>query len=763
MNFINYNNLIYLFEQFAANHYQIKRYGNGEIHDIETYIADNGEFPIMWSNLIDVNYQNNDRVKNYSFNILFFDILKNDKSNESEIINDQIQIAEDFIRFINYNQQNTYRLNPDQYPLITPFTERFSEFIAGVNVTVNIQVDFMGENDCGIPNSEFEISFQTNITYPNNGTNFNCDSLPNCATIQDIQNDITQLESDIASLSGQSTTFSGGTVTGPTNFLNGLSANTFSATTYLGLPLDITVTGGTYSNGTAIFTNNTGGTFSVTGFSTGSSTSITGNYLPLSGGTVSGGTIFTNGLTANTLDNVNRILFNTTASTTHIEGQLHWNNDTKTLEVDTENSNVTVEVGHQNIIRVVNNTGTLISKGTLVYINGGLGNRPTIQIADYSANTANRTIGFVSADIADNNNGYVTTYGLIRNVNTNSYSAGTQLYLGSSGAVTSTEPVAPLRAVRVGIVITQSATVGIIFADVENGFRLDELQNVRISGVTNNQLLSYNSSNQVWQNSSNITLSSITATTISATTYNNLPRDIFSTGATKSGTIATFTNNSGGTFTLTGLTDTFTTGATYNSTNNTFTHTNNTGGTYSIGFSSVSGLTSTGTIQAATISATTYSNIPNQPKLFSKLTADSSITASVAETLLGSILIPAGTITSGDVIQIEFRGKKVGTAGSAIPRIRVNSTTSLSGNTVFSLTQVAANLGLYANKFGIVKSATNTEFGTLGVSDDLGQGSSTATASYNIDWTQNQYVLFSYALNSSADTATMSYLSVLVK
>ena len=33
-------------------------------------------------------------------------------------------------------------------------------------------------------------------------------------------------------------------------------------------PYDIRVTGGTYNNGTAIFTNNTGGTFSVTGLTT---------------------------------------------------------------------------------------------------------------------------------------------------------------------------------------------------------------------------------------------------------------------------------------------------------------------------------------------------------------------------------------------------------------------------------------------------------------------------------------------------------------
>jgi hypothetical protein len=63
-------------------------------------------------------------------------------------------------------------------------------------------------------------------------------------------------------------TFTGGTVSGPTNFTSGLTSNVISATTYQNLPTDVRVTGGTYSNGTATFTNNTGGTFSVTGFST---------------------------------------------------------------------------------------------------------------------------------------------------------------------------------------------------------------------------------------------------------------------------------------------------------------------------------------------------------------------------------------------------------------------------------------------------------------------------------------------------------------
>jgi hypothetical protein len=57
------------------------------------------------------------------------------------------------------------------------------------------------------------------------------------------------------------------TMTGLT--VNGsLVSNSISATTYQNLPTDVRVTGGTYSAGNALFTNNTGGTFTVTGFTT---------------------------------------------------------------------------------------------------------------------------------------------------------------------------------------------------------------------------------------------------------------------------------------------------------------------------------------------------------------------------------------------------------------------------------------------------------------------------------------------------------------
>ena len=99
---------------------------------------------------------------------------------------------------------------------------------------------------------------------------------------------------------------SGGTVTGQTSFTNGLNTNTISATTYQNLPTDVRVTGASYSNNTFTYTNNTGGTFN-TSFNTVTGLTSTGTIqssilsattyqnLPtdirVTGGTYSAGTI----------------------------------------------------------------------------------------------------------------------------------------------------------------------------------------------------------------------------------------------------------------------------------------------------------------------------------------------------------------------------------------------------------------------------------------------------------------------------------------
>ena len=96
-----------------------------------------------------------------------------------------------------------------------------------------------------------------------------------------------------------------------------LTISSVSASTYYGLPQDIFVSGGTYSAGTATFNNSTGGTFNVTGFYTGANEA---NYLPLSGGTMSGTLVLnadaTTGLQAVTYQQFNNAILGLQIKTT---------------------------------------------------------------------------------------------------------------------------------------------------------------------------------------------------------------------------------------------------------------------------------------------------------------------------------------------------------------------------------------------------------------------------------------------------------------
>jgi hypothetical protein len=90
-----------------------------------------------------------------------------------------------------------------------------------------------------------------------------------------------------------SSTFSGGTVSGPTNFTNGLTANTIYATTYQNLPSS-TFSGGTVTGPTNFTNGLTANTISAT------------TYYNLPSSTFSGGTVteptnFTGGLSATTI------------------------------------------------------------------------------------------------------------------------------------------------------------------------------------------------------------------------------------------------------------------------------------------------------------------------------------------------------------------------------------------------------------------------------------------------------------------------------
>jgi hypothetical protein len=154
-------------------------------------------------------------------------------------------------------------------------------------------------------------------------------------------------------------------------------------------------------------------------------------------------------------------------------------------------------------VQVRNTTGATLTKGTVVYINGATGQIPTVAKALATTDaTSAQTLGMISADLANNTNGYVTVIGLITNIDTSAYTDGAQLYLSgtTAGGVTTTKPYAPIHLVYVGVVEHAHPTQGKIFVKVQNGYELDEIHNVSAQTPTNGQTIVYNSTTSLWEN-----------------------------------------------------------------------------------------------------------------------------------------------------------------------------------------------------------------------------------------------------------------------
>ncbi len=169
----------------------------------------------------------------------------------------------------------------------------------------------------------------------------------------------------------------------------------------------------------------------------------------------------------------------------------------------------TIDQAKNLITEVYNSTGATLTKGTVVYINGGQGNLPTVTKALASGDsTSAQTYGIVQADITNNNNGFVVVAGRLADIDTSAFSVGTQLYLSSTtaGAYTSTKQYAPAHLVYVGIIVRSHPTQGIIEVKIQNGYELDELHNVAAQTPTNNDGLFWESSTSLWKNKSIATI-----------------------------------------------------------------------------------------------------------------------------------------------------------------------------------------------------------------------------------------------------------------
>lgn len=146
------------------------------------------------------------------------------------------------------------------------------------------------------------------------------------------------------------------------------------------------------------------------------------------------------------------------------EGQLFYNDGALNAVYDIVGP--VLQIGQESWVKVRNDSGALIPNGSPVYIDSspatGL---PKIELAQANAAGTSAVIGLVTSDIADNTDGFVTAFGLVRDFDLtdgvggvgetgSSFSAGDIVYLSAAetGKLTSTSPEAPDYPVIVGVV-----------------------------------------------------------------------------------------------------------------------------------------------------------------------------------------------------------------------------------------------------------------------------------------------------------------------
>jgi hypothetical protein len=206
------------------------------------------------------------------------------------------------------------------------------------------------------------------------------------------------------------------------------------------------------------------------------------------------------------------VQFNTSNSAIPVTaGTMSWNNTDGTADLRLKGGNVTLQVGQELVTRIVNKTGgnLLEENYQAVYISGAQGQRLKVDLALATTDgTSAGTLGLVTEDINNNQEGFITTSGLVNKIDTTgdlqgeTWADGDILYLSPlvAGDITNVKPLAPDHTVIIGFVVYAHANNGKIYVKVDNGYEIEELHDVQVIDRTDTDILQWYEDDLVWRN-----------------------------------------------------------------------------------------------------------------------------------------------------------------------------------------------------------------------------------------------------------------------
>jgi hypothetical protein len=201
---------------------------------------------------------------------------------------------------------------------------------------------------------------------------------------------------------------------------------------------------------------------------------------------------------------------------------------------------------------VVNAESVPITRGQVVYLFSATGFRPSVKLANNSADaTSAKTFGVVSDDsIAANGIGTVTCVGVVDKLALGAYNDGDSVYLGDTpGTITTTKPYAPNHLVYVGIIERANNGNGELYVRIQNGYELDEIHDVQItSAPLAGALLMRDATNSLWKaNRLTGTANQVTVTNADTAVTLSLPTTIANVNSVTAQTATNLTLTGGST------------------------------------------------------------------------------------------------------------------------------------------------------------------------------------------------------------------------
>lgn len=212
-----------------------------------------------------------------------------------------------------------------------------------------------------------------------------------------------------------------------------------------------------------------------------------------------------------TLQNVNSISspafiqMNTTNGANSGKGRFWWSIEDNTFDFGLSDD-VVLQLGQELVYPPVNNlTGTAIPLGTLVMADGVQGDRIKIKpaITDGSMDF-NFVMGVTTDNIGIGETvGYVTQFGIVRQINTGTWPVGTILYPDpeNPGKLTATQPDPPAWRSPIAIVLRQQVNTGRILVRMALPSTLGTSDtNVIITDPQDGDVLKYDAALGYWKN-----------------------------------------------------------------------------------------------------------------------------------------------------------------------------------------------------------------------------------------------------------------------